>query len=167
MRPPTSNAYSSAVNTLYWSAIHTLRPSCKAPATSRSLLAGHVSTTLVAARMSHIEATLFRGSGGYVLANVSFTNPSSAGASEGVSRWPSRSSAARVADSPVGICVLAMVPARWSSTRVASAPSSSTRARQIWRVASHASRSSELISHPSLSLSNTARESISTPTEKK
>ncbi len=77
---------------------------------------------------------------------------SSAGASGGVSRWLSMSSAARVADAPVGMCVLAMVPARWSSIRAASAPSSSTRAMQSWSVASHASRSSELISHPFLSL---------------
>jgi len=33
------------------------------PTTSRSLLMGHVSTALVTARMSHMDATLFRGSG--------------------------------------------------------------------------------------------------------
>ena len=33
------------------------------PTTSRSLLMGHVSTALVTARMSHMDVTLFRGSG--------------------------------------------------------------------------------------------------------
>ena len=55
--------------------------------------------------MSHMDATLFCGLGGYVLTSMSFTNPSSAGALDGTSRWLSRS----VADALVRMCVLAMV----------------------------------------------------------
>jgi hypothetical protein len=73
---------------------------------------------------------------GYVLISVSFAKPRNADASGGVSRWLSMSSATRVANAPVGICVFAMVPARWSSTCAASASLSSTRARQTWSVAS-------------------------------
>jgi hypothetical protein len=47
----------------------------------------------------------------------------------------------RVADAPVRMCVLAMARARWSSTRMASPPSSSTWERQTWSVTSHATRS--------------------------
>ena len=49
--------------------------------------------------------------------------------------------AACIADAPVGMCVLEMVPAGWSSTRMVSLPSSSTRVRQTWIVAPHKSRS--------------------------
>src|SRR6266404_7740637 len=148
----TSNAYSSRVNTRYWSDTQTLSPSCSAHSNSRNIPVGHVSTALVTVRISHMETTLFCGSGGYVLTNVSLTNSSRAGASDSVSRWPSRRSAARVAEPPVGMCVLEMVPATWSSTRAVSAPSSSTRSMQHCSIVSHASRSCVLISHAFLSL---------------
>jgi len=67
-----------------------------------------------------------------------------------------------VADVLVRMCVLAMVLTRWSSMCVASPPLSSAHAKQTWSVTSHASRSSVLISHPSLSLSHTRYISIST-----
>src|SRR5712671_5349819 len=51
--------------------------------------------------------------------------------------------------------VLEMVAARFSRTRVVSARSSSAHAKQTWSVAPHASRSSVLISHQSLSLPHT------------
>ena len=60
-----------------------MRATVSVPTTSRSFLTGHVSTTLVAARMSHTDATLFRSLAGYVLMSVSFMNPRSAGASGG------------------------------------------------------------------------------------
>ena len=43
--------------------------------------------TLVAVHMSHMDMTLFCGSGGYVLTSVSFMNPRSVGASGGTSMW--------------------------------------------------------------------------------
>ena len=87
---------------------HTLKPSCRELMTSHSLLTGHVSTTLMAAHMSYMDTTLFRSSGRYVLTSMSFTNPSSAGVSDGALRWLSRS----VANAPVRMCVLAMVLVR-------------------------------------------------------
>ena len=60
-----------------------MRATVSVPTTLRSFLTGHVSTTLVAAHMSHTDMTLFRGSAGYVLTSMSFTNPRSAGASGG------------------------------------------------------------------------------------
>ena len=73
--------------------------------TSRSFLTGHMSTTLVAVHMNHMDMGLFRGSGGYVLMSVSYMNPRSAGVSGGMSRWLSIHSAACVTDAPVGMCV--------------------------------------------------------------
>jgi hypothetical protein len=79
-----SNAYSQAVNTWYWSttpAVHqqlTQDPGWTCPA------------TLITVCMSHMDTTLLRGSGGYMLTSVSLANSSSVSTLDGVSRWHQR-----------------------------------------------------------------------------
>ena len=53
----------------------------------------------------HEDATLFHGSGGYMLMSVSYRNLRSVGVSGGTLRWLSIRSAARVTDAPVGMCM--------------------------------------------------------------